>query len=359
MLLTLIVFLLILSVLVTVHELGHFLIAKKFGIFVEEFGFGLPPRMFGIKRGETLYSVNWLPIGGFVKLYGEEGDIKEAKNRNIPKNRAFYARPVSQRVMVIAAGVVMNFVLALTVVSYIFTQGVMVPTDRVHIEKIVENSPAGTAGLKSGDIIKTIIAEGVEKDIKTGDDLIKTTSDNLGKEITLIIERQSREQEISIIPRQDYPLDQGPMGVVISVFEEKKYSIEEAPIAGLKQSLVLSWELVKGIGLTVWKLATFQSVSKDVAGPIGIAQMTGEAIRFGRNAVLEMLGLLSLNLAIVNILPFPALDGGRLLFVVIEGITGKRIKTNWERHIHQAGMAVLLLLILLVTLNDLIRIFSK
>src|SRR3990167_1203395 len=102
MLLTLIVFLLILSVLFTVHELGHFLMAKKFGIFVEEFGFGLPPRMFGIKRGETLYSVNWLPIGGFVKLYGEEGDIAGAKNRNIPKNRAFYARPVSQRVMVIA-----------------------------------------------------------------------------------------------------------------------------------------------------------------------------------------------------------------------------------------------------------------
>ena len=359
MLLTLIVFLLILSVLVTVHELGHFLMAKKFGIFVEEFGFGLPPRIFGIKRGETLYSVNWLPIGGFVKLYGEEGDYPGAKKLKIPQSRAFYARPVSQRVMVIAAGVVMNFVLALTVITYIFTQGVMVPTDRVHVEKIVENSPAETAGLKSGDIIKTMIAEGVEKDKKSGDDLIKTTSANLGKEITLIIERQSREQEIAIIPRKDYPLDQGPMGVVISVFEEKKYSIEEAPIAGLKQSLVLSWELVKGIGLTVWKLATFQSVARDVAGPIGIAQMTGEAIRFGRNAVLEMLGLLSLNLAIVNILPFPALDGGRLLFVLIEGATGKRIKTNWERYIHQAGMAILLLLILLVTVNDLIRIFSK
>src|SRR3990167_7419051 len=359
MLLTLIVFLLILSVLVTVHELGHFLIAKKFGIFVEEFGFGLPPRMFGIKRGETLYSVNWLPIGGFVKLYGEEGDYPGAKKLKIPQSRAFYARPVSQRVMVIAAGVVMNFVLALTVITYIFTQGVMVPTDRVHVEKIVENSPAETAGLKSGDIIKTMIAEGVEKDIKSGDDLIKTTSANLGKEITLIIERQSREQEIAIIPRKDYPLDQGPMGVVISVFEEKKYSIEEAPIAGLKQSLVLSWELVKGIGLTVWKLATFQSVAKDVAGPIGIAQMTGEAIRFGRNAVLEMLGLLSLNLAIVNILPFPALDGGRLLFVVIEGITGKRIKTNLERYVHQIGMAILLFLIILVTINDLIRIFSR
>jgi len=342
-----------------VHELGHFLAAKKFGIFVEEFGIGLPPRIFGIRIGETVYSVNWLPIGGFVKLYGEEGDMPAAKKQKIPKNRAFYARPVWQRVIVISAGVVMNFLLAITVISYIFTQGVMVPSDRVHIEKIVEDSPAESAGLEQGDIIKTMIVDGRQITVKTGDDLIKTTSQNLGRELTIVIEREGREMQVSITPRKEYPEDQGPMGVVISAFEEKKYSLSEAPIAGLQQSLMLSWVLVKGIALTLWKVITFQSVSKDVAGPIGIAQMTGEAIKFGRNAVLEMLGLLSLNLAIVNILPFPALDGGRLLFILIEGATGRRVKTNWERYIHQAGMAILLFLILMVTVNDLVRIFSK
>ena len=191
------------------------------------------------------------------------------------------------------------------------------------------------------------------------EDLINTTKKYLGKEITLVILRNAKEERISLTPRQDFPADQGPMGVSISSFEEKKYAWNEAPVEGLKQSIVLTNELVKGIGKTLWKLITFQNVSKDVAGPIGIAQMTGEAIKFGRNAVLEMLGLLSLNLAIINILPFPALDGGRLLFVVIEGITGKRVKTNWERYIHQAGMAILLLLIVLVTVNDLVRIFRK
>jgi regulator of sigma E protease len=165
--------------------------------------------------------------------------------------------------------------------------------------------------------------------------------------------------EISIIPRKDYPKDEGPMGIVVSRFEEKKYPWYQAPFLGTKESMVISLELVKGIGKTLWKLISFQPVGKDVAGPIGIAQMTGSAIKTGENAVLELLGLLSLNLAIVNILPFPALDGGRLLFVVIEGLTGKRIKTHWERYIHQFGMILLLLLMVLVTLNDVVRILAK
>ena len=353
-LITVLVFLLILSVLVLVHELGHFLAAKKFGIYVEEFGFGLPPRIFGKKIGETLYSINLLPFGGFVKLYGEEGFEGKSKGK-IGKLRAFYTRPVWQRILVISAGVFMNFLLALAVISYIFTQGVLVPTDRVHIEKIIKDSPAEKAGLKEQDIILEIENSKVRK----SEDLINTTRKYLGTEITLLVLRDNREYQIKLIPRSDYPADQGPMGVSISNFEEKKYTWEEAPIAGLKESLVLTRELIIGIGKTLWKLVTFQNVSKEVAGPIGIAQMTGEAIKFGRNAVLEMLGLLSLNLAIINILPFPALDGGRLFFVIFEGITGKRVKTDWERYIHQAGMAILLFLIILVTVNDLIRIFGK
>jgi regulator of sigma E protease len=390
MLLTVLVFFLILSVLVLVHEAGHFFVAKRLGIKVEEFGFGLPPRIFGLKFGETLYSINWLPIGGFVKLFGEEGkdDIGRAdpKGKEV-KKRAFYTRSPLQRSLVIVAGVVMNFVLAVSVISYLFTQGVMVPTDRIHIEKILAGSPAEKAGLKEKDIIrkmKTLKAEsdkdtsgvarrdspdggGIRKnytrmeetEIKTGEQLIETTKKHLGESITLMIDRNGQNMEISIIPRKDYPKDEGPMGIVVSRFEEKKYPWYQAPFLGTKESMVISLELVKGIGKTLWKLISFQPVGKDVAGPIGIAQMTGSAIKTGENAVLELLGLLSLNLAIVNILPFPALDGGRLLFVVIEGLTGKRIKTHWERYIHQFGMILLLLLMVLVTLNDVVRILAK
>jgi len=363
-----------------IHELGHFITAKKLGILVEEFGFGLPPRIWGKKIGETTYSINWLPIGGFVKLYGEDAEEPRTKDQELStkdkkssefsvlssqlEKRAFYSRPVWQRIVVLVAGVAMNFILGIVIISYLFTQGVMVPTDRVHIEKIVSGSPAEVAGLKEKDVILKLRTKNqelktIDTEIKKSEDLIDTTKEHLGQQIILVVEREGKELELTLTPRKDYPADEGPMGVTISTYEEKKYSLAQAPILGTKEALILSWELVKGIGTTIWKLISFQPVSKDVAGPIGIAQITGEAVKFGQNAVLELLGLLSLNLAIVNILPFPALDGGRLLFVLIEGATGRRLKATWERYVHQIGMAILLALILLVTINDLIRIIGK
>ncbi len=375
MILTVFVFFIILSILVLVHELGHFVAAKRLGIKVEEFGFGLPPRIWGIKKGETMYSINWLPIGGFVKLYGEDREEENSKVKGQSSklsDRAFYARPPWQRAIILVAGVTMNFILAIVVISYLFTQGVMVPVDRVHIDKVVAGSPADQAGLKEKDIVKKLKipfgnAQGrqntkvktEEIEIKNGETLVNKTKEHLGQQISLIIVRNGQEMEVMLIPRKDYPKDQGPLGIVISNYEEKKYPLAQAPILGLKESFKLSWELLKGIGTTLFKLVTFQSVSKDIAGPVGIAQMTGQAIKFGQSAVLELMGLLSLNLAIVNILPFPALDGGRLLFVVIEATTGKKIRAQWERYAHQVGMAILLALIVLVTLNDLVRIFSK
>lgn len=368
MLLTLIVFFTILSILVFVHELGHFFAAKKFGIKVEEFGFGLPPRLWGKKRGETVYSINWLPIGGFVKLLGEdaEDELKDqrSKIRKKDQKRAFYARPIWQRTIVLCAGVAMNFLLAVVVISYLFTRGVMVPTNRVHVEKVLPDTPAEAIELQKGDIIKKLKAQNAdsktdEKVISEGSDLIQFTKAHLGQVLIITIDRAGQELSFSIIPRKIYGQNEGPMGIIISNYEKKIYPVWEAPVKGLIESLSISWEIAKGIGKTLWKLVTLQNLSKDVAGPIGIAQMTGEAIKFGQGAVLEMLGLLSLNLAIVNILPFPALDGGRLLFVFIEASTGRRVRAKWERIIHQIGMIVLLSLLFLVTVNDLMRIFGK
>ncbi|MCJ7741034.1 M50 family metallopeptidase [Candidatus Microgenomates bacterium] len=346
-----------------VHELGHFISAKKLGIKVEEFGFGLPPRIIGIKKGETIYSINWLPIGGFVRLFGEDREDETKKRKKRINKKAFYSRPIWQRSLVLTAGVTMNFLLAVFIISFLFTQGVMMATERIHIEKVLPDTPAAVVGLKEKDTIKELRihppAGGSTFKITSGEQLINTTREHLGEEIVLLVDRGGQEYSFPIVPRKDYPKDEGPMGIMISNYELVKYPIWQAPILGTKEAFVMSYRLAKGIGTTIWKMISFQSVSKDVAGPVGIAQLTGQAIKFGQYAVLELVGLLSLNLAIVNILPFPALDGGRLLFVLIEGTTGKKIRAKWERLIHQAGMIVLLGLIVLVTINDLVRIFVK
>ena len=171
--------------------------------------------------------------------------------------------------------------------------------------------------------------------------------------------RGDEELTLKITPRKEHSEDQGPMGIAISDFEEKTYPWYKAPFWGTYEAFKLSWVLVKGIGQTLWRLITFQPIKEQIAGPVGIAQITGKAVKFGKMAVLELLGLLSLNLAVINVLPFPALDGGRLLFVGIEVATGKKIRAKWERIAHQIGMTILLTLLLLVTISDVLKIVRE
>lgn len=366
MLVTILVFLLILSVLVLIHEAGHFFVAKFFKIKVEEFGFGLPPRAFGIKRGETIYSINWLPIGGFVKLYGEDeagaGKVslpKEEKNKTQAKDadRAFYSRPVWQRATVVFAGVFMNFVLAVTIVSILFSViGVAVPGKDVIVDQVVKGAPAQKAGLKSGD--KIIAINNIN--ITTPDQLVSYTKGHLGEKLVLKVkDSKLNTRTVEVTPRKVYPKDQGPMGVAISQsVTTKKYPIWEAPFVGTKEVLNQSVMIGKGLFTVVSQLVTKGSVPQDVAGPVGIAQLTGTVVGIGLPAVLSFVALLSLNLAIINILPIPALDGGRLFFILIEGFTGRKVSPRIENYAHTIGMAVLLGLIALITIHDLLRIIS-
>jgi len=377
MFLTLLVFLAVLSLLVLVHELGHFLAAKKAGVRIEEFGFGLPPRIWGIKRGKTIYSINWLPIGGFVKLYGEE-ETEDRRQKTGDRNDAFFSKSKKARAAVLIAGVAMNFFLAILVISYIFTQGVLVPTDKVFIKEVVRGSPAQMAGLVKDD--QVLFAQG--QSIKNSQQFIDITKANVGKEIAVEVFRKtanpcaSQEKVLGaypgirischggnmvvlVTPRVSPPKDEGPLGVAISNLEERKYPWWKAPFLGTSEAFKLSGLMALEIGKILVKLLTFQPIEAEVAGPLGIAQATGEAVKFGAMAVLQLIGLLSLNLAVINILPFPALDGGRLLFVGIEAITGKKVKPRWERWTHQIGMAILLALIVLVTINDILRIVRK
>ncbi|MEK7165502.1 MAG: M50 family metallopeptidase [Patescibacteria group bacterium] len=345
MLFTLLVFGIVLSILVFVHEFGHFLVAKKIGVRVEEFGFGLPPKLWGFKHGETVYSLNWLPIGGFVRLSGEdEAEQVKAKLAPIELQRYFFARSKKERAAILLAGVTMNFLLAVAIFSVVFTYGLEIPGG-VKVAEVVVNSPAQIAGLEKEDVgrISTKIKE------------------KLGKTVTVTVLREGKKLDISVIPRVDPPPGEGAIGIKMEqIVKELKYPWYQAPFYGVYWGVVFSWEMATLLFDLFWRLVTFRSVPTDqIAGPIGIAQTVGAAARYGFLEVAKITGLLSLNLALVNVLPIPALDGGRLLFVVIEKFIGKRVKPKVEQIAHQVGMTFLLALIALITLNDILRNFRS
>ncbi|MEK7129507.1 MAG: site-2 protease family protein [Patescibacteria group bacterium] len=369
MLLTALVFFLILTILIFVHELGHFTVARAIGVAVEEFGFGLPPRIWGKKIGGTVYSVNALPIGGFVKLAGEDEDeeLHGQKRLNLAKQgltfkKYFWARSKKERSAILIAGVAMNFLVAVGITSYLLTQGVHEPSGRVHIERVIVGSPAEQAGLKAKDVITAVDITKITLDVRPAQpirvpqDLIGFVKVHAGERIVLTVVRDEKPLMVALVPRKDYPRGEGPMGVAISDLERKTYSFSEAPVAAVRINLVRGKEMLVSIGRMLWRLITLQPVGSEVAGPIGIARVTGEAVKFGWKAVLEFMSILSLNLAVLNILPIPALDGGRLAFVFLEKLLGRRLKPAFEKSTHQIGMIVLLLLILLISLNDIMRL---
>lgn len=420
---TILIFILILSILIFVHELGHFFVAKKMGVRVDEFGFGLPPRLFGKKIGETLYSFNLIPLGGFVKLYGEE--YHEIKNKSNAK-RAFINKKPWQKTLIIIGGVVGNFLLGWVIISFLFTQGVPVPTNKVIIGNISVNSPAAKVNLKSGDQILKIIVnqsenqpEPIKHQVKKGEylwmiasqylnsgykaydiasfnniknpslifesqiikippvknqtnnskskkefilknseEMIEITKRYSGQEITLQIERNGQKNEVSVIPRKKPPAEEGPLGISISPYVIKKYPWYQAPIFGLNESFRIINTIVVELSKTLYQLVTFQKVKVEVAGPIGIARFAGSAIKSGANAVLELLALLSFNLGVINIFPFPALDGGRLIFVLFEWIANKKINKNFEKYVNAFGLIILLSLGILISINDVLKLLK-
>lgn len=365
MLITIIAFIAILSILVLIHELGHFLVAKKLGIKVEEFGFGFPPRVWGVKKGETIYSINLLPVGGFVKLYGEDdaggGKLKVKSDKSNSNSsdgdikRAFYARPLWQRITVVVAGVVMNFILAVVIISFLFaSQGVPLPSKNIIVSEIAPNSPAARAGIQKGDkLIKFN-----DLSINKTDDFILETKKNLGKEVGLTILRDSKEVKVVLKPRLNAPKGQGAIGVSITNIEVKKYSVLEAPIYGTYEAMKFSWMILGGLGTMVRDAATGHIKPETVAGPIGVAQLTGEAVRAGWFAVLWFTALLSLNLAVLNIMPIPALDGGRFFFMLIELVFRRKVSPKYEAMAHGVGLVLLLGLMALITLVDVSRLLA-
>ncbi len=346
-------FLIALFVLVIIHELGHFLAAKLSGVKVEEFAIGFPPRLISFRKGETLYSINLLPLGGYVKVYGEEYDEKIRGD----KSRAFVYKKPWQKLFILTAGVIGNFLLGWVLISYLFTQGVPVPTDTVRIQEVVKNSPAYQAGIRSGDIIKSLEAGGESVQVKTVEQVVEFINKYKGSPVLLTIIRDGKTLQIEAVPRKNPPPDQGALGIVLSNFQIKKYSLYQAPVQGLIEAGKTTLFLVQGILTWLWEALTKKPDTTQITGPIGIAKITANAFTAGKNMFLQVIALLSLNLAVVNLLPFPALDGGRVVMVVYEWISGRRINKSFERWANLIGFAILISLVIIISIYDIKRFF--
>ena len=344
-------FVLVLTLLIFVHEAGHFLVARKLGIWVEEFGLGLPPRLFGKKRGNTIYSLNALPFGGFVRLHGENLD-ETITNPEV----AYLRKSKKVRTAVVVAGVVMNLILGVLAfaVVYSFT-GVPRETGRVKVVGISASSPAKDAGLAEEDIILRVGTT----DITSNSQFINLIDEARGQEVTLLIERNQQIQELKVTPRLTPPEGEGALGIAISSKDIYFPPIWQRPFVGayygLKEAIFWGKAVLLGLGHLVGDLFGGR-VPADIAGPVGIYSITSEVASLGILPLINFLGVLSVNLAIINILPIPALDGGRLLFIIFEAVTRKRVTPKIEATIHGVGMAALLVLLLVITLFDIRRL---
>lgn len=358
---TILLFLVILTVLVIIHELGHFLVARRFGIKVEEFGFGFPPKVWGKKRGETEYTINALPIGGFVKLYGEDeagmGKVN-AKSKKITKDldRAFFSKPIWQRALVVVAGVVMNFLLAVVIAVFLMsTSGMPNSSGDVVISEVSKNSPAQSAGFQPGD--RVVEFNGTK--INSIQQLSSLTSENLGKEVKIEVERNGSRENISVTPRVKTTENQGPIGVALNQEVIKQYPFPQSIPMGFVQAANDSVLIVYGVADLFVNIVSKLTVPEGVAGPIGMAQLTGEVAELGgAKAVLYLMYMLSLSLAVLNILPIPALDGGRLFFIIIEFVTRRKVNPKYEAYAHMVGIIVLLGFIALLSYKDILRLVS-
>jgi len=344
MLLTIVVFIVLLIVLILTHEIGHFAAAKMSKVKVEEFGLGLPPRIWGFKYGETIYSINWIPFGGFTRLLGEE-------DPSTPGSLA--GKSIGTRIFVLSAGSLLNILLPIV----LFTVSFMIPHDvtieNVLIKEVAIGSPAQISGIEAGDRILEVNGH----TIKNRADLSYQIQLNLGNDTTMVIMKPDDSRKVvSVTPRWVPPQGQGATGVVLTS-SDMTTVVESMPFwQALPTSIVHSWEILVLFKneVTSWFV---RSTAPQLAGPIAIAQLTGEVIKAGISPLLEFAALISINLGIFNLLPIPGLDGGRLVFVLLEWARrGKRISPQKEGLVHMIGFLAMILLIIVISYFDVARI---
>lgn len=378
---TIAVFILILGVLIFVHEFGHFIAARKMGVKVEEFGFGYPPRIIGFykdKNGKyikvagnkeiknvpkTLYSLNWLPLGGFCKIKGEDRNGVKDKN-------SFAGKKIWQRALILSAGVIMNLLLSIILFSIGFNFGFPQAIENeipkgakdigIQIIDVSKDSPAALAGIKLGDkIIEIQNSESkTKKEIKEVEDIQNFTKDNLEKEIIITIQRGNKILKKEIVPRENPPEGEGAMGVALIKTARIAYPLHESILKGTENTFWMIGATFDIFSQVIKGAITGKDAPKtEIAGPIGIGGLVSQMIDLGWIYVLQFTAVLSLNLAILNILPFPALDGGRMIFLFIEKIKKSPVRVEIENSVNQIGFILLILLMIIVTFNDVKKLF--
>lgn len=345
--------LLVLSVLIIIHELGHFLMAKRSGVRVEEFGFGLPPRMIGKKIGETVYSLNWLPFGGFVRLHGEMSE----EGVTSPK-RSFLGKSKMTRAGIVVAGIVMNLLLGLLCFAIVYSfLGIPKEQGFVQVVEVAKDSPAATAGLTVNDTIISFNANPVTK----SKDFTDLTKENAGKKVAIVVKRGSQSFILYATLRTN-PGD-GKSFLGITVTSEMTYypPIWQRPFYGAYYGTIASYQttisVFQGLSGTVSQIGHGKA-PEDTVGPVGIFAIIYFVLKQGILPILNLMGLISINLAVLNVLPIPALDGGRLFFIGIEAVFGKKILPKVEAAFHSVGFIVLLALILLISFFDIKRVIA-
>jgi len=363
----LIAFLSIIGLLV-LHEFGHFIVAKKFGIKVEEFGVGYPPRLFGKKIGETIYSINLLPFGAFVRVPqvdGEETSMEEVVS--------FEKKPIGQKVMVLLGGVVSFWIIAAILFSVVFYLGAPQAISdeeagnlvnvKVQVLSVSADSPAQGAGIRAGDAIKEmkVFSNGVEEKvaIEKINQVQDFTEKHKGENVVLTIQRGSKTFEASMVPRVSPPKDDGSMGVALARTTDRHYSLWQSPVKGIEATINMTYAVVNGWGSIISGLVQGKGMPRGVqlVGPIGIGSLVTQAAQVGFTYFLQFIGMIAVYLAVFNILPIPSLDGGRLLFLAIEKIKGSPVNPKIEQNITAVVFGILILLMIWVTIKDIIRIF--
>lgn len=359
MILTIFIAFFTLIFLIVLHELGHFVLAKKFGVKVEEFGVGLPPRIWGKKFGETLYSLNCLPLGAFVRLYGED--------RQAPGPESFSGKPIWQRALIVGGGVISFWIIAALVLMIMM--GLGVPTSisdtasdssfknpQVQVMAVASESPAEAAGFKMGDTIKELRVGAETIKITKVSEVQEVMEGHRGERVVVTLARGKHISETAVVPRFSPPEGQGPLGVALSRVALKSYPWWRAPWQGIYATGLLTVNVVLGWVYVFSNLFHGQPTGAQVMGPVGIVTLFAQITQMGLVYFLQFVATISVYLALFNILPIPAVDGGKLLFLAFEATRKKPLPEKLEQTVTAAFFFIIIGLMLLVTLRDVARL---